>query len=753
MAQTQNSKFQNLFPVLILILMIMGGVLFDVVSADAMKDWTYAADIIIDNTGGTEDLTGYQVLVELNSTNFDFAMARLNGDDIRFTLLNADPSSTSDLLPYWIESYDQVSEEGRIWVKVDSILTSEVKTITMHYGNPDAEPASSGTETFEFFDDFEVFNTAFWDTTHSTVEVSNGYLRIYYGTGDPWHGCAQHTYGSAQDNLFYTVRWRNPSSDTGDPDRGGIYLENGHGTAGPGGIRVHPDKVEIVVGGGTVKTISQDNINIWRTLGIGVTGSTVNLYVDGDLEYSTTTHNPATYPLTSVRLAMSGYNHEEHADDFRVRKYTDPEPTVTVGGTPVLTTIVISPDSASLNIGDTQQFTATGYDQYGGEMTGITFTWSSNDEEVGTVDSDGLFTAIASGSAIVTASSVSVEGSASVTITPPHSDWPYTSTITIDNSGNPEALTDYQVLVELDNKNFDFTKAQPDGEDIRFTLLNGDPSITGDLLPYWIETFDPTGETAKIWVKVDSIPASNTKNIIMHYGNLIADPATSGPSTFELYNVSGIAGFWHMDEDSWSGASGEVKDETGVNDGTAQGGASTSDGKFNRAGSFDGNDDYVDCGTDSSLVITNGITVESWVKINTAETDKIIVHKDYETNSYSYALRMDSTSSPTTVKFYTDTTTGYHEAIDTSVPINEWVHLVGVYDKDNGKQRIYTNGFLKEEVDVTGTVEYDGRPLYIGGIGESKPPQTIDGAIDECDPEIRHGYRHNCQCDRLNREI
>ncbi|MDY6864936.1 MAG: Ig-like domain-containing protein [Halobacteriota archaeon] len=86
------------------------------------------------------------------------------------------------------------------------------------------------------------------------------------------------------------------------------------------------------------------------------------------------------------------------------------------GAPPVLTTIEVLPESASLSIGETEQFTATGYDQYGSVMTGITFTWDSSDEAVGTVGSNGLFTAIASGSATVTAESGGVEGTASVIV-------------------------------------------------------------------------------------------------------------------------------------------------------------------------------------------------------------------------------------------------------------------------------------------------------------------------------------------------
>ena len=57
--------------------------------------------------------------------------------------------------------------------------------------------------------------------------------------------------------------------------------------------------------------------------------------------------------------------------------------------TPVLTTIEITPGSVSLNVGESQPFTATGYDQYGNEFP-IAPVWTTSG---GVVDASGLYTA------------------------------------------------------------------------------------------------------------------------------------------------------------------------------------------------------------------------------------------------------------------------------------------------------------------------------------------------------------------------
>jgi PKD repeat protein len=105
--------------------------------------------------------------------------------------------------------------------------------------------------------------------------------------------------------------------------------------------------------------------------------------------------------------------------------------------------------------------------------------------------------------------------------------WQYRRPITIDNTANSSTLTNYQVKITLDSTNFDFSKAKTNGEDIRF--CDSDDTTT---LKYWIESYDSTNQTATIWVKVPSIPASSSKTIYTYYGNSQASNASSISNTF-----------------------------------------------------------------------------------------------------------------------------------------------------------------------------------------------------------------------------
>ena len=95
--------------------------------------------------------------------------------------------------------------------------------------------------------------------------------------------------------------------------------------------------------------------------------------------------------------------------------------TATVTVRTQVASVEVSPDSTTLHtIGDTESLTAVAKDANGNAISGATITWSSSNQPVATVSSDGLVTANGEGTATITATAtrdgVSVEGTASVTV-------------------------------------------------------------------------------------------------------------------------------------------------------------------------------------------------------------------------------------------------------------------------------------------------------------------------------------------------
>lgn len=79
------------------------------------------------------------------------------------------------------------------------------------------------------------------------------------------------------------------------------------------------------------------------------------------------------------------------------------DPPVEPGPEPAPASILISPDSVVLRVGQTQQLAAVVLDSAGGQITGVSVTFSTSDQAVATVTPGGLVTAIGPGSATITA--------------------------------------------------------------------------------------------------------------------------------------------------------------------------------------------------------------------------------------------------------------------------------------------------------------------------------------------------------------
>ena len=70
---------------------------------------------------------------------------------------------------------------------------------------------------------------------------------------------------------------------------------------------------------------------------------------------------------------------------------------------PVVATVTVSPAEAMIEVGATQQFTAVATTADGMVIDNVEFTWMTDDTEVAMVDDTGLVTAVAAGTAMITA--------------------------------------------------------------------------------------------------------------------------------------------------------------------------------------------------------------------------------------------------------------------------------------------------------------------------------------------------------------
>ena len=81
--------------------------------------------------------------------------------------------------------------------------------------------------------------------------------------------------------------------------------------------------------------------------------------------------------------------------------------------------VEVSPSAETIGLGSTLQLTAEAFDENGHAVAGVEFAWESSDRAVATVDGSGLVTAIAEGTATITATAGDARGTAEIAVENP----------------------------------------------------------------------------------------------------------------------------------------------------------------------------------------------------------------------------------------------------------------------------------------------------------------------------------------------
>ena len=158
-----------------------------------------------------------------------------------------------------------------------------------------------------------------------------------------------------------------------------------------------------------------------------------------------------------------------------------------------------------------------------------------------------------------------------------------------------------------------------------------------------------------------------------------------------------------------------------------------------RGRSFDGSDDKISCGTPSALNFGAGsFTIEGWVHYTAVATDKPIFGSTDSSNRRRISLRSNAFSR-------NNNAPELQEVTFTAVTANIWHHLVGVYDADGGKMKVYLDGEFEKQGDASGTLD----PATENWIGANPHPVWwLPGLVGEVrlynralnPPEIQHNY-------------
>jgi PGF-CTERM protein/uncharacterized repeat protein (TIGR01451 family) len=186
----------------------------------------------------------------------------------------------------------------------------------------------------------------------------------------------------------------------------------------------------------------------------------------------------------------------------------------------------------------------------------------------------------------------------------------------------------------------------------------------------------------------------------------------------------------HFDEGSGTIA----RDSSGSgNDGTIYG-ATWVDGKYGKALSFDGVDDYVQVPDSDSLDITGAITIEAWIFLREFKSpySMIISKGAYGTDKGAeYEITVDPSGYYEVYRLKNDNYGAEYDIYQFSP--NTWYHFAITFNKNEGEVKTYVNGILQRKWSKSNNIYDSVRPLLFG-VQEHKVGSKgyyFHGIIDE----------------------
>ncbi|WP_173080800.1 LamG-like jellyroll fold domain-containing protein [Phytohabitans rumicis] len=176
---------------------------------------------------------------------------------------------------------------------------------------------------------------------------------------------------------------------------------------------------------------------------------------------------------------------------------------------------------------------------------------------------------------------------------------------------------------------------------------------------------------------------------------------------------SGPTGDWALDET----ADGAVAEDSTVNarHATLVGGSTWEDGVAGGALHLDGTTGYAQT-TGPVLDTSASFSVSAWARLTGKTGNRGVISQD---GTHRSAFYLQYLASPDRWRFSFPVADSVERpsyvTVDStsSVPLGEWVHLTGVYDKDAGQIRLYVNGALQGTASYAAAWNGTG-PLTIG---------------------------------------
>jgi methionine-rich copper-binding protein CopC len=185
-------------------------------------------------------------------------------------------------------------------------------------------------------------------------------------------------------------------------------------------------------------------------------------------------------------------------------------------------------------------------------------------------------------------------------------------------------------------------------------------------------------------------------------------------------STAGLVGAWNFN----AGSGATAADSSGGGNNGTLNGATWSTGFFGGGLTFDGVNDLVTVNDSATLDLTNGMTLEAWVKPTSAGTWRSVIMKERSAGlAYALYASNDAGSPESFVSIASDKSA----AATVAIPVNAWSHLATTFD--GSLLKLIVNGTVVATRSAVGNITTSAGLLSFGG--NSIWGEYFQGVIDE----------------------
>lgn len=123
--------------------------------------------------------------------------------------------------------------------------------------------------------------------------------------------------------------------------------------------------------------------------------------------------------------------------------------------------------------------------------------------------------------------------------------------------------------------------------------------------------------------------------------------------------------------------------------------------------------EYIEAPNDSSLQLTDKLTLSCWIKASDVSATNSIIDKFYDGVDRSYMLRLESTTIRLSLGNASGSASVTYQSTAT-LSNNAWYHVVTTFSNAANEVKIYINGSLDSTHSKTDLISSNNQPLRLG---------------------------------------